>query len=209
MQRRAMIVVLIVLAGCAPAAMRAEREAPRRRAEQEAPPAEVAHARPPEPLPPPAPVRPVVRADDGPLTAKIDASTPAARATALRLAEEGRQRLDAGDPSRAIELLERAIAVDARLPYPYYFLAKAHADLGHADLAQRFLDRAGQKLVHEPYWMSRVEELRGKLLADAGKPAEAEAAYRRALEAWPDNRVASEALTAASQRGKDAVGGAP
>jgi tetratricopeptide (TPR) repeat protein len=156
---------------------------------------------PPAPAPPARPA--ATRADDGPLTAKIDATTPAARSAALRLAEEGRQRLAAGDPNRAIEILERAVAVDARVPYSYYFLAAAHADAGHTALAHRFLDRAAQKLAGEPYWRSRVDELRGKLLAGAGKTAEAEAAYRRALQAWPGNRVAAEALTAAPRRDKE------
>jgi hypothetical protein len=207
--RTTMACLLIALVGCAPAASRPDHETPRHTVRNEAAPTVVAGARPPEVVPPAVSERPVVRADDGPLTAKIDAATPAARATALRLTEEARQRLGAGDPNRAAELLERAVAVDARLPYPYYFLAQAHADLQHAQLAQRFLDRAGQKLAHEPYWKSRVEELRGRLLADAGKPVEAEAAYRRALDAWPGNRAASEALTAGSQRGKETGGGAP
>ncbi len=198
------LLVLLVLASsaCTHAPMRPERARRARAVEREAPPVEVARARPPESPIPPAPP-PVVRPDDGPLTAKIDANTPAARGNALRLTEEGRQRLAAGDSARAIELFERAVAVDARLPYPYYFLAQAHADLHHRELAQHFLDRAGQKLAHEPYWRSRVDELRGKLYAEAGKTAAAEAAYRRALEAWPDNQVAAEALTAASQRDKE------
>lgn len=207
--RRMILLVVAALAGCAPAAARPEREAPRRGPRQEAPPEVIARARPPETPPPAVPAHPTVRPDDGPLTSKIDADTPAARATALTLTEQGRQRLAAGDPARALELFERAVAVDARLPYPYYFLAKAHADLQHPEVAQRFLDRARQKLGNDPYWRSRVEELRGKLLADAGKHAEAEAAYRRALDAWPDNRAASEALTAAPGRGKETVGGAP
>jgi Tfp pilus assembly protein PilF len=120
------------------------------------------------------------------------------------LTEEGRQRLAAGDPARAIELLEHAVAVDARVPYAYYFLAKAHAEANHPQLAQRFLDRAEQKLANEPYWQSEVYGLRGRLLAQEGKSAEADAAYRRALEAWPGNRAAAEALTAAPQHGKEA-----
>jgi tetratricopeptide (TPR) repeat protein len=192
------------LSACAHATARPERVTQARPAKKPAPPVEVARARPPEVPPPAAPTRPAAtRADDGPLTAKIDAATPAARSAALRLTEEGRQRLAAGDPNRAIELLERAVAVDARLPYAYYFLAKAHADAGHGALAHRFCDRAAQKLANEPYWRSRVDELRGKLLADEGKTAEADAAYRRALDAWPGNRTASEALTAAPQRVKD------
>jgi len=194
----------IALSGCAHATARPEHVTQARPARKPPPPVEVARARPPEVPPPAAPTRPAAtRPDDGPLTAKIDASTPAARSAALRLTEEARQRLAAGDTNRAIELLERAVTVDARLPYPYYFLAKAHADAGHAALAHRFCDRAAQKVANEPYWRSRVDELRGKLLADEGKTAEADAAYRRALDAWPGNRAAAEALTAAPQRGKE------
>ena len=101
-------------------------------------------------------------------------------------------------------MLERAIAVDARVPYAYYFLAKAHAAANHPALANRFLDRAEQKLAGEPYWRSEVYALRGKLLAQEGKSAAAEASDRRALEAWPGNRAAAEALTAAPRRGKEA-----
>jgi tetratricopeptide (TPR) repeat protein len=199
-----LVVTALVVSACAPAAaVRRERPAGAAAPQQhERSPVEVARARPPAP---PAPARPpATRADDGPLTAKIDAATPAGRAAALRLTEEGRQRLAAGEPARAIDLLERAIAVDARAPYAYYFLAKAHAELRHAALAQRVLDRAEQKLANEPYWRSEVYRLRGELLAQEGKTAEAEAAYRRALDAWPGNRAAAEALTAAPRRDKTA-----
>ncbi|MCC6849535.1 MAG: tetratricopeptide repeat protein [Deltaproteobacteria bacterium] len=198
------------VSACAPAVSRTDRPRPARGGGGERPPVEIARARPPAPPAPPSAARASeVRADDGPLTAKIDAHTPPARANALRLAEEGRQRLASGDPARAIELLERAVAVDARVPYSYYFLACAHAEMRQPDLARRLLDRAGQKLAHEPYWRSRVEELHGKLLSDAGKTSEADAAYRRSLEAWPGNRVAAEALTGAARRGKETSGGAP
>jgi tetratricopeptide (TPR) repeat protein len=198
--------LVIAVGACAHRPARPAR--PEVAAPQRKPPVEVAIAPPPAPPAPPAPARPAAtRADDGPLTAKIDAATPAGRSAALRLTEEGRQRLAAGDPARAIELLERAVAVDARVPYAYYFLAEAHAEADHRALAHRFLDRAGQKLAGEPYWRSRVDELRGKLLAEEGKTAESEAAYRRALDAWPGNQAAAEALTAAPRRDKEAPEG--
>ena len=205
MRRRSSVLVLLAITLSACATATARREGPKvAQPPKKKPPVEVAIARPPAP---PAPPRPAAtRADDGPLTGKIDAATPAGRSAALRLTEEGRQRLAAGDPGRAIELLERAIAVDARVPYAYYFLAAAHAEANHPALAHRFLDRAGQKLAGEPYWRSRVDELRGKLLAAEGKSVESEAAYRRALDAWPGNRTAAEALTAAPQRDKEAPG---
>ena len=192
----------VAFAGCAataPARRRAATAAAPRPAERA--PVETARARPPAPPVPPR--APATRADDGPLTAKIDSATPAGRSAALRLTEEGRQRLAAGDAARATELLERAVAVDAHVPYAYFFLAQAHAEEGHRALAYRFLDRAEQKLAGEPYWLSEVWRLRGSLLADDGKAAEAEAAYRRALDAWPGNRAAAEALTAAGRRGKE------
>jgi len=204
------VALACALSACTSAATRTERARASRGGDHDRPRVEIARARPPAAPVPPPPIRPSeVRPDDGPLTAKIDANTPAARANALRLAEEGRQRLAAGETARAIELLERAIAVDARVPYSYFFLARAHAEMSQPDLAQRFLDRAGQKLAHEPYWRSRVEELRGKLLAGAGRTTEADAAYRRSLDAWPGNRVAAEALTGAARRGKETGGGAP
>jgi Tfp pilus assembly protein PilF len=193
-------ILALVLGGCAASAPR-NRTAAAPPAER--PPVQTARARPPAP-PPPPPSRPrATQADDGPLSAKIDAGTPAGRSAALRLTEEGRQRLAAGDPARAIELFERAIAVDAHVPYPYFFLAQAHAQADHRGLAYRFLDRAEQKLANEPYWLSEVWRLRGSLLAQDGKGADAEAAYRRALDAWPGNRAAAEALTAAGRRGKE------
>lgn len=202
MSRRWLVIVMACSsAACATATARPARpDAPA--VAKARPPVEVARVRPPEPVPPPA--RPTAtRADDGPLTAKIDAATPAGRSAALRLTEDGRQKLASGETARAIDLLERSISVDARVPYTYFFLAKAHAEAGHRELAYRFLDRAQQKLAGEPYWRSEVDGLRGKLLSEEGKTAAAEAAYRRALEAWPGNRAAAEALTASSRRGKE------
>jgi tetratricopeptide (TPR) repeat protein len=195
------LLAVITMTGCATATVRPSRPPRGPVVAKAGAPVEVARSRPPAP---PVPARPpATRADDGPLTAKIDANTSAGRTAALRLTEEGRQRLASGDSARAIELLERAVAVDARVPYAYFFLAKAHAEAGHRELAHRFLDRAQQKLAAEPYWRSEVDGLRGKLLAEEGKSAEADSAYRRALEAWPGNRAAAQALTAASRRGKE------
>jgi tetratricopeptide (TPR) repeat protein len=197
-----LLLIGVALAACAQPATRPQRAKAVPVQKKARPPVEVARARPPAP---PAPARPAAtHADDGPLTAKIDANTPAGRSAALRLIEEGRQRLAAGEAPRAIELFERAVAVDARVPYTYYFLAEAHAEAKHSALAQRFLDRAEQKLAGEPYWLSEVYSLRGKLLAEEGNDRDAAAAYRRALECWPGNRTAAEALTAAPQRGKEA-----
>jgi Tfp pilus assembly protein PilF len=190
------IVLVLTLAGCAaqstgrtatatqrasvPPAVRAERTA---RVHSPAPPAPLP-AKPPSEL----------RDDDGPLSAKIKDDTPAARAAALRRTEQARGMLAAGEEARAIELLERAIAIDARTPYAHYFLAEAHYAAGRPTLARPFLDRAAQLLSGEPYWLARVHALRGRMLEEEGRSADARAAYERALAVWPRNSVAAAGL---------------
>jgi hypothetical protein len=51
--------------------------------------------------------------DDSSLLAKITPGLAPQRAASLRLTEEGKRLLDAGDATRAINRLERAIAVDS------------------------------------------------------------------------------------------------
>ncbi len=160
------------------------------------PPERTARVRPPAPpAPPPAKPPSDLRDDDGPLSAKIKDDTPAARAAALRRTEQARGMLAAGEEARAIELLERAIAIDARTPYAPYFLAEAHHAAGRPGLARTFLDRAAQLLGGEPYWLARVYALRGRMYEEEGRVADARAAYGRALATWPRNSVAAAGLS--------------
>ena len=166
-----------------------------------APAIETARARPPDAfVPPPA----MGRDDDGPLTAKIDAATPAKRAAALRLTEQARGFIAGGEAPRAIELLERAVAVDARVPYAYYFLAEAHHVAAHPVLARSFLARAEQLFGADRYWLGRVYALRGLLAEEEGHPDQARDAYGRALTAWPRNGVAATGLARLDARGQGA-----
>src|SRR6185369_17994916 len=121
----------------------------------------------PQPAAPPAGAA-ALRDDDGPLTGKIDATTPPHRAAALRATEQGRGMLAHGEVPRAIELFERAVAVDARTPYAYYFLAEAHEKAQHRALARSFATRAVQLLAKEPYWLARAQALRGRIAEDEG-----------------------------------------
>src|SRR5512143_2330591 len=52
-------------------------------------------------------------ADDSSLLAKITPGVSPQRAASLRLTEEGRKLLDAGDPAKAISRLERTIVIDS------------------------------------------------------------------------------------------------
>ena len=164
-------------------------------------PVQSAAVRPPE-IAPPA-MTPAVE-DDGPLVAKIDRATPPRRAAALRLTEQGRAHLAAGEPARAIEVLERAIAIDARSPYAYYFLAQAHAEARHPGLARSFVARAEQLFAGNPYWLGRAHALHGRLAEDGGRIDEARAEYTRALVVWPQNADASSGLARLDAAGQGA-----
>jgi Flp pilus assembly protein TadD len=199
----AVVVVAIAatLSACAGASARPAprteapvRSAPAPRAHRhDAEPPQVAAVRPPQPAAPAAPPA-ALHDDDGPLTAKIDATTPPRRAAALRLTEQARGMLERGETPHAIEILERAISVDARTPYAYYFLAEAHARAGHRALARSFASRAEQLLTAEPYWLARARALRGRIAEDEGRADEARDAYTRALVAWPRNDTAASGL---------------
>ena len=187
------LLVAALLAGCgaAPARQRSVPAAPPSRAA--APPVRTARSRPPAPPevpPPPA----ALREDSGPLTAKIREGMPANRAAALRMTEQARGLIANGEQAHAIELLERAIAIDASVPYAYYFLAMAHYGAKHPALARPLLDRAQQKLAAEPYWLAEVQVLRGQIAEEEGRPADARAAYERALRVFPRNAAASAGL---------------
>jgi tetratricopeptide (TPR) repeat protein len=152
------------------------------------------------PVPPPA----TLRDDDGALTAKIDRDTAPRRASALRLTEEARALLARDEAPRAIELLERAVAVDARTPYAYYFLAEAHERAQHPVLARSFVARAEQLFAGDPYWLGRVHALHGRIAEDEGHADEARAAYTRALAVWPRNGDAATGLARLDTPGQGA-----
>ena len=142
----------------------------------------------PETVGPPLP-------DDSSLLAKITPGIPPQRAASLRLTEEGRRLLDAGDPGKALSRLEKTIVVDSTNPYGYFFLAKAHYRLGRYKESLNFLDVAESRLSEEPFWLAEVHALRGENLRALGMPQKAEASYAQALRLNSGNRTAMEALS--------------
>jgi len=142
----------------------------------------------PETVGPPLP-------DDSSLLAKITPGIPPQRAASLRLTEEGRKLLDAGDPGKALSRLEKTIVVDSTNPYGYFFLAKAHYRLGRYKESLNFLDVAESRLSEEPFWLAEVHALRGENFRALGMPQKAEASYAQALRLNSGNRTAMEALS--------------
>jgi TPR repeat len=160
---------------------------------QEARPASPAKepARPPatvsEPAAPPLP-------DDSSLLAKVTPATPPQRAASLRLTEEGRKLLDAGDLTKALNRLEKTIVIDSTNPYGYFYLAKAHYRLGRHKESLGFLDVAESRFAGMPFWLAEVHALRGENFRGLGMLQKAEASYLEALRLNSGNRTAADAI---------------
>ena len=133
--------------------------------------------------------------DDSSLLAKITPGTPPQRAASLRLTEEGRKFLDAGDPNRALARLEKTIVIDSTNPYGYFYLAKAQYRLGRYKDSLNFLDVAESRLSGEPFWLAEVYALRGENFRALGMIDRAEASYSQALGLNSGNRTAADALS--------------
>jgi tetratricopeptide (TPR) repeat protein len=134
-------------------------------------------------------------ADDSSLLAKITPATSPQRAASLRLTEEGRKILDAGDPAKALTRLEKTIVIDSTNPYGYFFLAKAQYRLGRYRDALNFLDIAESRLGPEPFWLAEIHALRGDNFRAQGQLQRAEASYNQAIRLNSGNRSAADALT--------------
>jgi tetratricopeptide (TPR) repeat protein len=153
------------------------------------------------PLPPAgamSPAQPALQPalpDDSSLLAKITPGTSPQRAASLRLAEDGRKLLDAGDTTRALNRLEQTITIDSTNGYGYFYLAKAHYKLGRYKESLNFLDVAESRLESEPFWLAEVLALRGENYRALGMTERADASFSKALSINSGNRTASEAIS--------------
>jgi hypothetical protein len=158
-----------------------------------APPAAKETVTPP-PLVPPEPTTGPLP-DDSSLLAKITPGTSPQRAASLRLTEEGRKLLEAGEAAKALSRLEKTIVIDSTNPYGYFYLAKTQYQLGHFKESLSFLDVAESRLSGESFWLAEVHALRGENFRALGMTDKAEASYAQALRLNSGNRTANDALT--------------
>jgi tetratricopeptide (TPR) repeat protein len=142
----------------------------------------------------PMPALPPPLADDSSLLAKITPGTSPQRAASLRLTEEGRKILEAGDPARSLTRLEKTIVIDSTNPYGYFYLAKAQHRMGRYKESLNFLDVAEARLGAEPFWLAEIHALRGENFRAQGQLQRAEASYNQALRLNSGNRTAADAL---------------
>lgn len=145
--------------------------------------------------PAPAKEAPPSLPDDSSLIAKISPRTSPQRAASLRLTEEGRKLIEAGEYAKALGRLEKTISIDSTNPYGYYYLAQSHFYLGRYQESLNFLDVAESLLSNEPYWLAEVFALKGEDFRALGFLQKADASYSQALRLNPGNRLAAEGLS--------------
>lgn len=147
--------------------------------------------------PRPAPARegPGPLPDDSSLIAKITPRTPPQRAVSLRLTEEGRKLIEAGDYAKALARLEKSISIDSASPYGYYYLGRTHFHLGRYQESLNFLDVAESLFANEPFWLAEVFALKGEDFRALGLSQKADSSYAQALKLNPGNRLAAEGLS--------------
>jgi hypothetical protein len=141
-----------------------------------------------DPVVPPLP-------DNSSLIAKITAGTLPQRAASLRLTEEGRKLLDAGDAPKAMTRFEKTIVIDSTNPYGYFYLAKAQHQLGRYKESLNFLDVAEARLGDDPFWRAEVFALRGENFRALGMIDKAQSSYVQALRLNSGNRTAGDAMS--------------
>lgn len=133
-------------------------------------------------------------ADDSSLLAKITPGVSPQRAASLRVTDEGRKLLDAGEPAKAMSRLERTIVIDSTNGYGYFYLAKAQFRLGRYQESLNLLEVAQSRLGGELFWLAEVHALRGENYRALGQAPRAEASYHQSLRLNSGNRTASDGL---------------
>jgi len=135
------------------------------------------------------------KADESSLTVQITPGMPPRRAASLRLAEEGRKLLQAGEYQTGLSRLEKAIALDSGNAYAYYYVAVAHFHLSRYRQSLSFLEIVGPSLADKPSWLSRVYALEGENYRVLRLFDRADRKYLDALTLDASNRVALAGLT--------------
>jgi Flp pilus assembly protein TadD len=128
--------------------------------------------------------------------APLIASAPnPGRAASLRITEQQRLELDRGHTNDAIRELAHAISIDPSNSYAYFYLGRAYIARRDYAQAQTFFKRAEIGLASNSAWLGETYAFEGVCLEQAGKSADAAAAYQKALTASPGNLTARVGVT--------------
>ena len=132
---------------------------------------------------------------DSSLAPLIDSAPTPARAASLRITEQQRIELERGHTDDAIRELEHAISIDPSNSYAYFYLGSAYVARKDYGQAETFFKRAEIGVASNSAWLGETYAFEGVCLEQAGKSAEAVAAYQKALAASPGNLTARVGVT--------------
>jgi len=114
---------------------------------------------------------------------------PAQRVASFHIAEKGRQAIQNGQWQEAEGLFEKALSLDRRNPFCYYYLAEIRIQEGKARQALILLKQAEVMFHDHPYWLSEVFEKKGRCFETLALPEKARRAYDNARKHNPWNKI--------------------
>jgi len=124
----------------------------------------------------------------------IPEDLPPQRAASFRVAARGVRAWKEGRFQEAEDGLERALTLDPRNPFCYFYLAESRAEQGEIPQALLFLNQAELLFQEHPYWLGEVYAKKGTCFEALRDTEAAARAYTRALEYNPWNEIAREGL---------------
>jgi len=133
---------------------------------------------------------PTVQISDAPFAPELAASASPARSASIRAVESARDQIVSGKVDEAIRSLSRALAIDPTNPYVYFYLGRAYFMKKNYAQALTFLHRAEIGFSSDPAWLGETRGFEGAVYEESGRPADAQVAYKHALESAPNNRTA-------------------
>ena len=145
---------------------------------------------PPSTLPPeeaPMPPQPALHRPD-------DAGRSGQREASVELTDQGRRHLAAGRIQEAVSLFQKAISIQPKNPYAYYYLGRARYLQKEYSQALAPLGQAELYLARDAAWRARVYALRGLIHEARIDYAQARTQFEKALGLDPQNAEAREGL---------------
>lgn len=113
----------------------------------------------------------------------------------LEITERGRRTLEEGKVDQALSLLQKALSLDPRNPYAYYYIGKARYIRKEYTKILTPLDQAQVYFLKERGWLSRVHTLRGQTFEALSRPEEALSEFKKAITMDRSNPEARKGLS--------------
>jgi len=112
------------------------------------------------------------------------------RRASNELVAEGRSSLQGGNEQIALSRFEKAIQIDPKNPYAYYYMAEVRLKQGRYDQAEPLASKAAVYFNSDGFWISRCHLIRSKALLARGETRAAYQALQRSLHFDATNQEA-------------------